>query len=110
MSYPFYARTVLIADASYDPRILYQMLINFEDLHEFSVDDYVNECNETTWPAPNGECLQLRCSLGKTFKNGTCTSIFPEIKGLVYRLRALLKVTHRNNETTNEILDLVKRQ
>ncbi|KAK7004076.1 hypothetical protein BgiMline_005573, partial [Biomphalaria glabrata] len=50
----------------------------------------------------------------KTPRNGTCTSIFPEIKGLVYRVRAVLEVTRKNNskdnETTNEILELVKRQ
>nr|KAI8765940.1 adhesion G protein-coupled receptor E3-like [Biomphalaria glabrata] len=71
MSYPFYACSAISADQTFDSRILYQMLINFEDLHEFSVDENVNQCNETTWAAPNGECLQLRCSPGKTLQNGT---------------------------------------
>ncbi|KAI8783006.1 adhesion G protein-coupled receptor E3, partial [Biomphalaria glabrata] len=61
-----------------------------------------------------GDCLQLRCSPGKTLKNGTCVTIFSEIRGLMYRVRALLfpKILNSdiNNLTAEDIKDITINQ
>ncbi|KAI8782987.1 adhesion G protein-coupled receptor E3, partial [Biomphalaria glabrata] len=37
-----------------------------------------------------GDCLQLQCTPGKVLENGTCVTVFKEMKGLMYRLKALI--------------------
>ncbi|KAI8732451.1 adhesion G protein-coupled receptor E3, partial [Biomphalaria glabrata] len=61
-----------------------------------------------------GDCLQLRCSPGKTLTNGTCSSIFTDITGLVYRVRALLFLHNmsstKENMTTMKMMDMAIKQ
>uniref|UniRef100_A0A2C9LWY4 G-protein coupled receptors family 2 profile 2 domain-containing protein n=1 Tax=Biomphalaria glabrata TaxID=6526 RepID=A0A2C9LWY4_BIOGL len=100
---------------SLDQRSLYQMLVNIRSQGQDSDSNYgLSNCSDTNWEALNGECLELRCSPGKTLKAGTCTSIFQDIKGLVYRVRALLVFTDNDCASkylTNSILlDLAELQ
>ncbi|KAK6968069.1 adhesion G protein-coupled receptor E3, partial [Biomphalaria glabrata] len=48
-----------------------------------------------------GDCLKVQCFTGKTLKNATCVSIFPDMRGIVYRLRAFLVLTEWNSTTRN---------
>ncbi|KAH9514444.1 hypothetical protein Btru_025273 [Bulinus truncatus] len=53
-----------------------------------------SNCSKTEWPSPNGDCLPLHCVPGKLLTNSACTSAFPEIFALDYRLRLWLIPVH----------------
>ncbi|KAK7004088.1 adhesion G protein-coupled receptor E3, partial [Biomphalaria glabrata] len=93
---------------------LYQMLINVQDVVRESNGRTLNKCNETTWLAPHGECLQLKCTPGKTLKNGICTTIFTNVKSLVYKTTLFLEIKHwdtiKDNMTLPDLLDSAERQ
>ncbi|KAI8782994.1 adhesion G protein-coupled receptor E2, partial [Biomphalaria glabrata] len=51
-----------------------------------------------------GDCLQLQCTPGKVLENATCVTVFKEMKGLMYRLKALMVFKEWN--ITSDILTL----
>ncbi|XP_055863242.1 adhesion G protein-coupled receptor E3-like isoform X2 [Biomphalaria glabrata] len=113
MLYPFEMMDWWCFDSFVDGDMnLYRLLVNIHGRDQESSSKH-SVCNDTFWPAPNGDCLQLRCSPGKTLKNGTCVTIFSEICGLVYRVRALLipnVLSTTINYTTADIMDLAADQ
>ncbi|XP_059144060.1 uncharacterized protein LOC131931322 [Physella acuta] len=72
------------------------LLINFgnrlsEDDPPFRMDEIdANECNDTQWSSPNGECLTLECTPGKVLTNRSCATAIQDITGLAYSLRVWL--------------------
>ena len=58
--------------------------------------EYVSEtlspdnCNETEWATPDGNCLPLECSPGKIAMDGNCTAALDQIGGLGYTVKLYL--------------------
>ncbi|GFO00326.1 G-protein coupled receptor mth2 [Plakobranchus ocellatus] len=45
-----------------------------------------SKCSDQQWSSPDGQCLPLHCSAGKSLNNGTCTTSMNQIRGLGYRI------------------------
>ncbi|KAI8732432.1 adhesion G protein-coupled receptor E3 [Biomphalaria glabrata] len=111
MSYPFELRNQ--AEECFIRLLPYPSLILFEMWMTLTTSSYTINDQISVWCTAQGECLQLMCSSGKTSKNKECKSIFPDIKCLEYRVKALLMLSYKtsqNNLTTNRVLDLAETQ
>nr|KAI8767036.1 putative adhesion G protein-coupled receptor E4P; partial [Biomphalaria glabrata] len=77
----------------------FSLLLNFrggskqdEDAEGLMFESTLANCSVREWSAPDGRCLELRCTPGKHLKGGKCVEYLPEVKSLYYSFHFSLVV------------------
>ncbi|KAH9514394.1 hypothetical protein Btru_025103 [Bulinus truncatus] len=110
-SFPYQALDCLCHDGSFSFKPLpFSLLL---DLREKTRSGLLNSelamkstsCSMNQWLSPEGLCVELSCSPGKTYLNGVCSEIIEDIRGLSYSLQLWLEpdVTDTQNGTCTNL-------
>ena len=74
----------------------FSLLLGLKDSEPEKIYEYVSptlgpdNCNDTEWATPDGDCLPLNCTPGKIASDFNCTTALDRIRGLGYTISLYL--------------------